>query len=288
MGKIVMLKGLPASGKSTLAKEMLKSGGNYYRVNRDLLREMLFFSDWRGSREELVVTVEMDAVHDILMSGASVIIDDTNLSESHDNMWREYADSHGAKFEIIIVDTPLDECIARDEKRDKKVGKSVIVGLAMQNGLYSPQKAVLCDLDGTMADLEHRLHYVHPKEGELKDWKSFFAEIPNDSLIEDVAAQVADLIDEDTDLFYISARPENYRKETEEWLERVGAPKYKALFMRRAHDKREDSLIKSELLHRYFPDKSIIKCVFDDRPRVIRMWREEGLEVIDCGSGEEF
>ena len=290
-----MLRGLPASGKSSLAKEIMKGGGNYYRVNRDHLREMMYFSDWRGSREAMVISVEQLAATQILVAqGANLIIDDCNLGQKHEDLWRTFLTKLGElnnfryNFEIRVVDTPLEECIARDAARERTVGRSVIVGMAMQYGLYNPKRVILCDLDGTIANLDHRLHYVPKEEGAKKDWKSFFAEIPNDTLIDKTAQMVQAGIDDGCELFYISARPENYREVTEEWLERVGAPDATALFMRRAHDKREDSLIKKELLNAYFPEKSVIECVFDDRPRVIRMWREEGLYVEDCGDGIEF
>lgn len=291
---VIMLRGLPGSGKSTVAKEIMKAGGNYYRVNRDHLREMMYFSDWRGQREAMVIDAEKVLAALILKGvGANLIIDDCNLGQKHENMWRnflkEYEGDFRANFSVRTVDTPLEECIQRDAARERTVGRSVIVGMAMRYGLYKPPQVILCDLDGTIANLEHRLHYVPKEEGAKKDWKSFFAEIPNDTLI----TKTTDMIDfrrmnNPAELFYISARPENYRAETESWLERVGAPKYTALFMRRAHDKREDSLIKKELLDMYFPDKSIINAVYDDRPRVIRMWQAEGLNVIDCGDGIEF
>lgn len=289
-----MLRGLPGSGKSSYAKEILKQGGNFYRVNRDHIREMLYFSDWRGKREGMVIQIEKNIVEYLLtVEGANVVIDDCNISQKHLDLWKNFLnESQFAGMSINLephwIDTPMEECIARDALRDRTVGRSAIVGMAMKNGLYAPKKVVLCDLDGTIANLDHRLGYMYPTDGSKKDWKSFFAEISNDTLIEGVAAQLLQKRMEGYEIFYISARPDNYRKETEEWLSRVGAPPYTALFMRRAMDKREDSEIKQDLLNQFFPDKSVINCVFDDRPRVIRMWRENGLEVIDCGTGVEF
>ena len=58
--------------------------------------------------------------------------------------------------------------------------------------------------------------------------------------------------------------------------------------MRRGTDKRPDTEVKKQILDTYFPDKSVIHTVIDDRPSVIRMWREQGLKVIDVGEGIEF
>jgi hypothetical protein len=46
--------------------------------------------------------------------------------------------------------------------------------------------------------------------------------------------------------------------------------------------------VKNQMLDTYFPDKNVIRAVIDDRPSVIRMWRENGLDVIDVGKGIEF
>lgn len=290
-----MLRGLPGSGKSTHAEELLTSGGNYYRVNRDHLREMLYFTKWRGKREGMVIDIEKAIVKMLLVDHKSnVIIDDCNLGERHLALWKDAVTkiAEDCNMQITLeprwIDTPMEKCIENDLKRTRTVGRSTIVGMAMQHGLYKPKSVVLCDLDGTIANLDHRLQYMHPEEGVKKDWKSFFAEIQNDTLITEVAQQLLQKRMEGHEIFYISARPDTFRKATEEWLARVGAPPYTALFMRREMDKREDSEIKQDLLDQYFPDRSIINAVYDDRPRVIRMWQKNGLNVIDCGTGVEF
>jgi hypothetical protein len=58
--------------------------------------------------------------------------------------------------------------------------------------------------------------------------------------------------------------------------------------MRRADDKREDTEVKAQMLDIYFPDKTKIVQVIDDRPSVIRMWQERDLPVLDVGKGIEF
>lgn len=88
-------------------------------------------------------------------------------------------------------------------------------------------------------------------------------------------------------IVFVSGRPDTYKKETIEWLENnIGLAEY-YLLMRQGHDSRDDTDVKRDIYKNYLIGKKIIK-VFDDRPRVIRMWREEGLEVVDVGSGIEF
>lgn len=56
--------------------------------------------------------------------------------------------------------------------------------------------------------------------------------------------------------------------------------------MRREGDMRPDTEVKQSFLDVYFPDKTVINKVYDDRPSVIRMWRENGLDVEDVGKGK--
>lgn len=277
-------------------------------MNRDHLREMMFFSDHNGKREGDVISAEIELAKLILSMGKNVIVDDCNLGKKHEDMWRGFIDGQklltgsDIGFEIQKVETPIEECVERDSKRTRTVGRSVIYGMALQYGLYKPQKAVLCDLDGTLCDIDHRLPFVKHRGcdqyikddskcacGWKKDWKAFFYNLPEDAIRMEVLDQLKQLSAEGHEIFYISARPELYRDGTEEWLGKwaKGVP-YKALIMRGKNDNREDSIVKREILNKYFPDKSVITKVFDDRPRVIRMWREEGLEVVDCGTGVEF
>jgi FMN phosphatase YigB (HAD superfamily) len=193
----------------------------------------------------------------------------------------------GAKVETVLMETSLEDCIHRDFNRQESVGRHVIIGMAMQNGLYQkPEKGiVICDIDGTLADINHRRHFVVK---EPKDHKSFFAAISMDKPRFEVYEQVMKFREEGYEIFLVSGRPEEYRKETWDWLNAHFLNMfYKALFMRPAGDHRPDSEVKQEIYNRYFKNYSIYK-VIDDRPRVIRMWQENGLEVIDVGDGIEF
>lgn len=75
-----MLSGLPASGKSTKAEELVKSMGNAVRVNKDLIRTMLHFDKWSGRNEGITKDIERQvAIQAITRHGMNVIVDDTNL-----------------------------------------------------------------------------------------------------------------------------------------------------------------------------------------------------------------
>lgn len=292
MAKMIIMQGLPASGKSTRAKELVAQG-NTVRINKDLLRTMLHFDKFTGPNEGKTRQAARELAKVFLTNNTNVIIDDTNLNEGTLQSWKDLAMELGAKIAYERIEADVFECVRRDEKRaeggcEKAVGASVIVGMALKAGLYpKPQKGiVLCDLDGTLCDISHRLHFV---KGETKDWKGFFDAMVNDTLRDDVSDMLSYYLDRGHDVMFVSARPDTYRAWTEDWLRRqYTIPPHTALFMRRAGDHRDDVEVKREIYEQYFKDKYPIETVIDDRPKVIRMWKEEGLNVIDVGAGIEF
>ena len=280
------MRGLPASGKSTKAEEIIASGGEWYRVNRDLLRKMLHNNIFTHLREKVTIDMQELIVAKLLSEGKNVIVDDTNLGEKHEDMWRGAADQFGATFEIIdmMKDIAVDECIERNCSRPDRVPDGVIENMALQYRYHPYKKIVVCDIDGTVADLSHRLEYAR---GEKKDWKKFFSLLSEDAPRKDIYNSAKDLSVETEALFvFVSARPEDYRAETEAWLSKYEMD-YDNLIMRRKGDKRQDTDVKSDIYNRYLRQYDIVR-VFDDRPSVIRMWREKGLEVEDVGNGIEF
>jgi predicted kinase len=287
MSKLLMLSGLPSSGKSTYAEELVNGGGNWVRVNRDLLRTMLHFDKWSGKNEDVTVMTEKSIVARCLWKGLNVVVDDTNLGLQHKDMWKSVADTAETPvmFEIKTFDTDVWECIKRDEKREKKVGRHVIMNMAMQYDFVPDMKnIVVCDIDGTVADGTHRQHHL---DGETKDWKTYFSLMHDDvPRMEVYNAAMDEGVSEDAELVFVSARPEDYRKETEDWLHKHGMD-YMHLIMRPQGNKRPDTEVKQKVLDKYLKNYNIVK-VYDDRPAVIRMWRENGLKVEDVGNGIEF
>lgn len=276
MPRLVMLSGLPASGKSTLAKKLVKESGNMGRVNRDSLRAMLFDSVWSGKREGVVVECEKAIARVLFLEGMSVVVDDTNLSSRHRQMWSQFAQSNGESFETKNLDVDLDTCLVRDSVRGvESVGPAVIYRMALFNGLieWGDKPIILCDIDGTIANGEDRASkYL---SGEKKDWDGYYSELRFDKPIESVIRAVR-YLKEDHTVCLVSGRPDTYQRETTEWLIHNNVP-HDFLFMRAGSDRREDSIIKKEILDKL--PKHKIDLVLDDRPRVIRMWRENGLTV---------
>lgn len=286
--KIIIMQGLPASGKSTRAKEIIKETGNTVRINKDLIRKMLHFDKWTGNNENLTRKIARAIAKEALLY-RNVIIDDTNLNLGTLQSWKDLAKELNVSYEIIEMATPIGECLQRDALRNDRVGSHVIIQMALQNGLY-PNPAlpfVLCDIDGTLADIKHRLHFA---KGEKKDWKSFFDNINQDIPRQDVINQVLEYEQKGHPIIFVTARPEEYRIATEKWIKKAFGeyPPNITTIMRKSGDKRADTEVKSQMFSTYFENKYPIEVIFDDRPSVIRMWREKGLNVIDVGEGIEF
>ena len=144
---------------------------------------------------------------------------------------------------------------------------------------------VVFDIDGTLADIEHRLGYVRSKP---KNWKAFDAGIPNDAVNPYVAEVFDAMIMGGHTVILASGRSERTRIATQDWLRKNGFSSYDKLYMRPADDYRGDDIVKREILDEIIADYGKKPdMVFDDRPRVVRMWREEGIFVFNVYQGEE-
>lgn len=288
MTKLILMQGLPASGKSTRAKMIVAQGG-FVRINKDLLRTMLHFDKFNGVNEGITQDTAQAIALRMLGSKQSVVIDDTNLNPRTVDSWKGIAKYAGATIEYERIDTPVEECIKRDQGREKAVGSHVIVNMALQYGLYpKPDKGfVLCDLDGTLFDITHRLKYAR---GPEKDWDKFFANIHGDAVRNTTVDILLGYMDKGCQVIFVSARPERCREASVIKIKEAfkGFDVGKTLIMRRDNDKRDDVEVKQQIYDTYFKDKYHVEAVIDDRPKVIRMWKANCLNVIDVGAGIEF
>ena len=144
----------------------------------------------------------------------------------------------------------------------------------------SGKPIVLVDIDGTLADVRHRVHHV--RDGRKKNWKAFFAGMDRDKPIASTVAWVRTLA-QSHDIVIITGRPEEYRARTSVWLQQNGVP-FHDLFMRRNGDHRPDYEMKKEALKRW-PKKRIM-LVIEDRPPVCDMWLEQGVRCVLVESDE--
>lgn len=144
-------------------------------------------------------------------------------------------------------------------------------------------KTILFDLDGTLADIAHRRHYVM---SEKKNWVQFNAHIGEDNPNLPIVSFYKKLWQsQQYEIIIVSGRSEQYRKITEQWLIWHEIP-FKRLVMRQIKDNRKDAIIKKEILDLLRQEGKDILFAVDDRQQVVDMWRENGITCLQCDKGD--
>lgn len=141
------------------------------------------------------------------------------------------------------------------------------------------------DIDGTIADLNHRLHYIQQKPAK---WKEFFAACGEDKPIPEVIHTITRLAAFNEDkIMLVTGRSDECEAATIDWLYKHKVP-FTSLYMRHAGDHREDSVVKAELLadiEKDWVEDLPIAGVFEDRQQVVQMYRSKGLRVYQVAPG---
>jgi phosphoglycolate phosphatase-like HAD superfamily hydrolase len=152
---------------------------------------------------------------------------------------------------------------------------------AVQENLES----VIFDLDGTLADVRHRLPLI---KGEGKpDWPAFFDacvdDLPNNYVI-----RLNHILYRCMTVFIASGRPDTHLSQTRHWLKKHQV-RYHRLLMRKAKDYRPDTIVKKEMLDQIRSWKFNPVFAVDDRPAVVQMWRENDVPcfVVDDAEWKE-
>jgi predicted kinase len=274
--KLILTKGLPASGKTTWAKEYIQKYPETANICKDDLRLQLGSTN---KREKRVIKVRDLLTEYYFEQGYSVIWSDTNLNPVHIRRATELAAKH--QLELVVQDftnISLAECIKRDLVRSNSVGQQVIEQM-YYDYLHLPDSApavdpqlpncYLVDIDGTLAINNTRHPFAWDRVGE-------------DALNQSVA-KIVEKLGKDTKIILLSGRSSVCYDLTVAWLKQHQIS-YQDLFMRPANDQRPDDLLKSELYYFHVRDRYNVIGVIDDRPKVCRMWRNLGLSVFQVGN----
>jgi len=147
-------------------------------------------------------------------------------------------------------------------------------------------KTVIFDLDGTLALIDKRRALAAKDNGKI-NWKIFFdptnisLDQPNVPVIEMAKTLKA----QGHSVVIFSGRDAISRTETIAWLNKFGVP-FDVLKMRPEGSFTPDDVLKQDWLDQLFPDKSDILCIFDDRDKVVKMWRSNGIACFQVAPGD--
>ena len=318
MIKVEILVGIPGSGKSTYAKQVVaKDPNNWVRINNDDLRAMMNGSVWSQDYEKMITDARNYLIRDALKRSKNVIIDNLNLNRRHFDDVCKIAKSVNVDVQVYEKSffIELQDAIDRDSKREgkAKVGEAVIKKWWKDSGgnqhkhykprveIYTERKgnlqstveaptkvpglpeAVICDLDGTLALIHNRSPY-DASNCDTKD-------LPNVPVIETVLAHYK----AGRKIIFCSGREDKYKPETIRFIEKHclvmgalgGGPfviDYK-LCMRKTDDFRKDAIIKEEIYQNEIEGKYNVLLILDDRDQVVNFWREKGLTCFQVAPG---
>ena len=164
-----------------------------------------------------------------------------------------------------------------------------------------PKSIVIVDIDGTLADITHRLPFIRREMrtnefaalhglsimDKRKDWASFNhpLNIIQDKLLRPVYTLVQLLYHSGREIHLTSGRmaAPGVREATRDWLGSHGVF-YHHLHMREDQDFRADDIVKREIHDREFKGREILLAL-DDRDRVVKMWRSLGIQTLQVAEG---
>lgn len=305
MTDLIVTRGLPGSGKTTWARGWVSEAPeSRVRLSRDDVRAM-----WQGSGgllsrdlEDKITKVQQHTARLMLRAGKSVVVDDMNLRARFVREWADVATQCGAGFVInddfLLV--PLETCIENDKERAQSMVPGRYVGEPIIRGLYErfqmgnrpmavPDiKAVtfkpyvgdpllpdvwITDIDGTLAIKGDR---------DIYDGSKVYLDTVN----QPVAAMLHSAYHYlDCEIIYMSGREDKYRDVTEQWLKDKRLPPG-PLYLRETGDFRDDAVVKNELFEEHVAPFWNVLGVFDDRDRVVKMWREKGIFCAQVNYGD--
>ena len=144
------------------------------------------------------------------------------------------------------------------------------------------KQTIIFDVDGTIADVEHRRHFVNGNN----DWQSFRAETVNDTPVQWVCDIAKRFIAQGDEVAFFSARNESERDITEKQISDWIGDGHKGVFLSPDGAFTPDDVFKSELADKFIDMGGKIDLIFDDRQKVVDMWRDKGFTVVQVADGD--
>lgn len=151
--------------------------------------------------------------------------------------------------------------------------------------MMTKKTAIIVDIDGTVANIEHRIKYWEKKP---RDYVKFYEDLESDKPINEIiwlvrsvcAAHIPDVT-----VIYVTGRHEGVRRRTESWLKKHGLPAG-PLYMRDDNDYDPDHAWKRACYFGMIRPHYDVKFVLEDRQSVVDMWRDMGLRCLQVAKGD--
>ena len=146
---IVLICGLPGSGKSHFASTYFSEGGRK-RVNRKEIRRLLFEmtnfgrpwseKEFASNDEHLVNHVERKIIEHLLQTKQKILVDNTNISVEAPKPFLTIAHQASRSIGAIFLDTPVLRCLERNRSRKDALPERLISQLAAEKELPRPEE----------------------------------------------------------------------------------------------------------------------------------------------------
>ncbi|QES90709.1 phosphatase domain-containing protein [Rhizosphaericola mali] len=286
--QLLILIGAPGSGKSTFAKYHIRTNLNWVRVCRDDMRLMQFSQSFLSDEMEGLITDMIYAsTEQLLTKKVNVITDATHTKADFLNQYI-HRFGHLADISFKLFETDKKELALRCTQREKETGKFIpekainhhvnaleelkkefdfstrprakfINEIRLQDA--SLPKAIICDLDGTLALMDDR----NPFDA---------SNCEQDRLNEAVAVSLNAYVKDGFKILLVSGREDKYKPQTENFLKKYQIL-YDGLWMRPEGNYQKDSIIKKRIFETEIQDKYYVSLVLDDRDQVVEMWRND-------------
>lgn len=143
---------------------------------------------------------------------------------------------------------------------------------------------VVVDIDGTVANIDHRKKYV---ESKPKDWDKFFGSLEDDEPIK-VIIDLIQTLSKHYKIVFCTGRNESLREQTQNfiWANCENELDRAPILMRSDNDRRPDHIIKPELLKKAGISKNDVAFILEDRSSVVEAWRNLGFTCLQVAPGD--
>jgi predicted kinase len=129
--RIILLVGVPASGKSTLARKLVERG--YQSICADTIRAELYGNEIEQGDPMKVFEIFFERLEKLLLGGLDVVVDNTNLKVPYRKEITDRAQKFGYEdIQFWVLDVPLDVCIARNSARERKIENDILTNMYHQ------------------------------------------------------------------------------------------------------------------------------------------------------------